>query len=91
MAHPLRMPETERAAWRAILEDARALQQAGSTPRPPILRGAPGGLKGGDVDRAAAVVALLSARLQCRTWFDYVKSKANRSDGLSQTLTWSPG
>ena len=39
-----------------------------------------------DVDRAAAVVALLSAQLQCRVWFEYVESHSNWADQLSRSL-----
>ena len=41
VAHPLRMSETERAAWRAILEDARALQPFEQLHRP-VRRPQPG-------------------------------------------------
>ena len=50
-----------------------------------------GGCKAPDVDRAAAVVAIVSALLGCRVWFEYVESDANWSDSLSRSLgecTW---
>ena len=43
-----------------------------------------------DVDRAAAVVSLLSAMLQMRVWFEYIESDANWADFTSRELTVNP-
>ncbi len=39
-----------------------------------------------DADRAAAVVALMSAVLETRVWLEYVESDSKWSDGLSRKL-----
>ena len=49
-----------------------------------------GNSKAPDVDRAAAVVSLSAAVLQCRLWYEYVESDANWSDGISRKLEMCP-
>jgi len=44
------------------------------------------GANAADVDRAAAVVALACATLQCRMWFEDVQSDSNWADGSSGLL-----
>ena len=45
-----------------------------------------GGSQNIHLDRAAAAVHLLMARLRVRAWFEFIKSEANWADGLSRKL-----
>ena len=42
------------------------------------------------LDSGAATIHLLLAALETRTWFEYVESDANWSDGASRLLTHDP-